>query len=1640
MSEVIDNRVLGLQFDNSQFESGVQQSISSMNNLNNALRLKDSAQGISQAQSAVDSFDTSNMSSMLTAIENKFGLLSIAGITAIQRITNEMLTAAARISNALTSGLISGGKQRALNLEQANFQMEGLGLSAKDVKRAMSDALYAVEDTAYGLDSAAKAGSQLMASGVKIGKELRSSLRGISGVAAMTNSSYDDIANVFTRVAGNGRVMGVDLLTLSSRGLNIAATLGKQMHKSEKEIREMVTDGKISFKEFSDAMDAAYGEHAKDANKTFEGSLSNLKAALARIGANFFTPFYENTKDAINAIIPFVNAINKSLTPAFAYAEKSMVSMRKMLVSFFKSISKQIDSGKYIGNAEKIQIIISNVTKAIKNLNSVMATITKVAGKAFSYIFPDIKFSGILEAIVNISKGITKLIKELKPSGREITNIRYCFEGLFSIFKIGTIILKQVTNAFLELLSGIKPYGSVVLSIFGSLGKNITIFVQELEKTGSINIKPLLDFFKGLADHLPTAEELSAKVADGLNTLFNAIATAGPTVSDILRSIGDGIKGISEALKENLGSAKILEYGVFAVVIYWFRRLVLAVRNFIQTMTTFTGLNGFTTVLNQLRDTLLAMEKQLDWKVLTHIAGAVALLTASLVVLCMIPEDDLAKGLGAIALIIASLAAAMIALEKVLMGANIADILSKNLKGVNTVLTAFGTTMVLGELSNALIKLAISVVTLALAVKILGSLDVEAIVQGLISVAVILSGILAFTKIMDGTKLQNSVLGVMTLATSMVIFSAAVSILGSVDTSKLIKGLISIASLFIEIIIFSKVVDSAKLATSAVGVLAISAALLLLSSSLAILTNLDAEKLVVGITSIALLLGEIAAFSQIINAVNLVAIAPGILAISAALLIMSAAILSISVLDIGGIAKSLVAITVVLAELVIACNLMQNAVPGAVAMVIAASSLLILAVALNVISAVNPAALAVGLIGIAAAIAIFGVAAYVLAPVIPIMLSLSATLLIFGAAIAAIGIGIAAFAIGIATLAGITAAGIAAIGEFISGFCAMIITKLPEIGAAAVAIVETILAGLTTLIPKIVTFGALLILNLLEGLSKNIGKIADKAITIGVKFIKGLREGIEKHKDDLSTAIAELITTLIGGAIETIEKLFSGDLPSILTGAVETIGGFVSTLAESISGLIDSFSNFLDSIANLVTSVGNAIATVVLSAALALSIALDSIVTSLERLAAIDALSLAKALGTLGLAFAELIVAGAGLTPVAGTYEKVGKALADMGWGMEQVVKYSGFIDGALSRLKIALTNLDDAKDTLVNVADSFKQFADNMRNSKDQISAVADVFDRLKDSIGGMSSSMSLLSTDSNATANAFSSITSSVDGMAGFKDSLDEFVTAAEDTANRSDGLGSKIAENYNNGITSKSGAARDAGKELASNAESGLKSGNSWYSVGQDAGQGYVDGIKSKVSDAEEAAKKLVKAGVKKTAKTQESHSPSKVYKRLGAYASEGYALGILENLKMVANSSDSMAKSGFESMATSLSKASELWTEDLDTYPVITPVMDLDMLTTQAAVAAGMLSSFGIPVNINGQVKGINSTLTAQLQNKTSNLDVVNAINDLKSEILNRPQVINNNSVNGITYDDGSNIANAIGAIVNGVEMQTRAGVR
>lgn len=325
MSREVDEKVVSLRFDNANFERNAQTSINTLGKLNSSLNLQGATKGLKNLDKAANQVDFSSLNNAIELVNKRFSVMGIAGMRVISNLTDTAMNSVSKAIRFIKSGIQNGGLSRAMNIENARFQIKGL---QGDWDKLYEDIDYGVKGTAYGFDSAAKVAAQLTASGIKAGDQMKTVLRGISGVAAMTNSTYDDIGSIFTTVAGNGKVMTEQLRQLSFRGMNAAAILGKQLGKSEAEIYEMVKKSEISFNDFAKAMDDAFGEHAKEANDTFQGSMANIKSALSRIGADFFQPLIKQGGPLVqlfNVIRQRIDEIHKAVQP-FATKLSSIIT------------------------------------------------------------------------------------------------------------------------------------------------------------------------------------------------------------------------------------------------------------------------------------------------------------------------------------------------------------------------------------------------------------------------------------------------------------------------------------------------------------------------------------------------------------------------------------------------------------------------------------------------------------------------------------------------------------------------------------------------------------------------------------------------------------------------------------------------------------------------------------------------------------------------------------------------------------------------------------------------------------------------------------------------------------------------------------------------------------------------------------------------------------------------------------------------------------------------------------------------------------------------------------------------------------------------------------------------------------------
>lgn len=554
MSNQIENRIVEMEFDNKQFEDGVKESLSTLDKLKKALNFDEAGKNLDLFAKSTKNFDLNGIGNAVEEVGKKFSTLRLLGIHALGNIVDSAMEAGKKIVqtlNAPFNQIKTGGWSRAMNIEEAKFQLEGLKVAWDDIK---DDIDFGVKDTAYGLDAAAKAASQLVASGVDFGKTygaegnspMAKALRGISGVAAMTSSSYEEISQVFTKIAGQGRVYAQDLNSFAARGLNAAATLAQQLGVTETEVREMVHKGEIDFAIFSEAMDDAFGEHAKDANKTFIGALNNIKAALSRIGEPFARSVIQNTIPVLNEVRKLINQIKKGMEESgiFDIFESISKMVSDSLTSKIAFLTEDM-ANRYTG--------IINIGNAIRNVTEAVMRIILALSDAFHTVFPNA--GGFVDILNRVAEGIEAFSERLIIGNEKLYLFRNIMIVVFSILKAFFKILgslAKVAGVLFNIIFDIAGVLSSILVVVAELvGYGIRLIAQFIETIDLASIfSTMFDKVKSFFSYLKkSANDTTTVFGKIVNGLKNLGMILGAIIAGPLFLLYEGISFIIEGIK-----------------------------------------------------------------------------------------------------------------------------------------------------------------------------------------------------------------------------------------------------------------------------------------------------------------------------------------------------------------------------------------------------------------------------------------------------------------------------------------------------------------------------------------------------------------------------------------------------------------------------------------------------------------------------------------------------------------------------------------------------------------------------------------------------------------------------------------------------------------------------------------------------------------------------------------------------------------------------------------------------------------------------------------------------------------------------------------------------------------------------------
>lgn len=232
----IDERIVQMQFDNSNFEKNVGTSLSTLEKLKSALNLEGAAKGLEHINSETEKMNFGGLSSGIETVKDKFSALEIAGIAALVNITNKAMDAGERLVKSLTIDQVTSGwgkyeqkvaaVQTIMAATATNWeeQAEAIGFSGTQmefVTEQLDKLSWFSDETSYSFTDMTSNVGKFTSAGVDLNKSVEA-MQGISTWAAKSGQNTQSASRAMYNLAqalGTGAVKLIDWKSIENANM-----------------------------------------------------------------------------------------------------------------------------------------------------------------------------------------------------------------------------------------------------------------------------------------------------------------------------------------------------------------------------------------------------------------------------------------------------------------------------------------------------------------------------------------------------------------------------------------------------------------------------------------------------------------------------------------------------------------------------------------------------------------------------------------------------------------------------------------------------------------------------------------------------------------------------------------------------------------------------------------------------------------------------------------------------------------------------------------------------------------------------------------------------------------------------------------------------------------------------------------------------------------------------------------------------------------------------------------------------------------------------------------------------------------------------------------------------------------------------
>lgn len=225
MSKTVDQRVVEMRFDNSQFESNVKTSMSTLERLKQALKLPGASKSLEGVSSAAKKVDFSGMSKGIETVNAQFSNMQVIGMTALSNITTAAMQAGSNLVKSFTiDPILNGFQEYELQMNSVQTILANTaskGTTMAQVTAALDELNEYADMTIYNFGEMTKNIGTFTAAGVDLDKSV-AAIKGIANLGAMSGSTSQQVSAAMYQLSqalAAGRVSLMDWNSVVNAGM-----------------------------------------------------------------------------------------------------------------------------------------------------------------------------------------------------------------------------------------------------------------------------------------------------------------------------------------------------------------------------------------------------------------------------------------------------------------------------------------------------------------------------------------------------------------------------------------------------------------------------------------------------------------------------------------------------------------------------------------------------------------------------------------------------------------------------------------------------------------------------------------------------------------------------------------------------------------------------------------------------------------------------------------------------------------------------------------------------------------------------------------------------------------------------------------------------------------------------------------------------------------------------------------------------------------------------------------------------------------------------------------------------------------------------------------------------------------------------